>query len=425
MNKVLAMILAGGTGTRLSLLSHERAKPAVPFGGMYRIIDFTLSNCVNSGIFRVAVLTQYNPRSLREHIGMGKAWDLDRLSGGIVLLQPYLGAEGGEWYKGTADAIRQNLSFVEEQRVEQVLILAGDHVYTMRYDLMISYHRLKGADITVGVVPVSPSEVSRFGIVTLDSRDRIIDFQEKPAQATSNLASMGIYVFNKKFLLDCLEATKQQGGDDFGRDIVPALLGQSNVYAYRFNGYWRDIGTIEAYWQANMDLIVDLPEFNLYDPDTMVLTSGKWKPPAKMGPFATISRSLVCPGCIINGEVRSSVLSAGVYVEEGARVIDSVVLNDTFVGRGALLERCVVDKEVWVGPECHIGFGQDYTPNIDEPDHLNSGITLVGKGAVIPPGMNIGRNCKIGCWVEKGDYPSPLIPSGGTVERKAPRRFRV
>lgn len=425
MNRVLSMILAGGTGDRLSLLSHERAKPAVPFAGMYRIIDFTLSNCVNSGIYRVAVLTQYNPRSLREHISTGKAWDLDRLSGGVTLLQPFLGREGGEWYKGTADAIRQNLSFVEEQRVNQVIILAGDHVYTMRYDLMISYHRLKGADVTVGVVPVSPSDVSRFGIVTLDTRDRIIDFQEKPAVAQSNLASMGIYVFNKKFLLDSLEESTHQDKNDFGRDIIPSILERSAVYGYRFHSYWRDIGTIEAYWQANMDLIVDLPDFNLYDPDTTVLTAGKWKPPVKTGPHATINRCLVSPGCIINGEVRNSVLSPGVYVEEGGKVIDSVVLHDTFVGRGALIERSILDKEVWVGPECHIGFGNDYTPNRDEPDHLDTGITLVGKGAIIPPGVKVGRNCRIGCWVEKGDFATDFIPSGDSVDRKTPRRFRV
>lgn len=424
MDKVLAVIMAGGAGERLSILCEQRAKPAVPFGGMYRIIDFTLSSCVNSGIHKVAVLTQYNPMSLSEHIGTGRAWDLDRAGARLVLLHPYMSRDRCEWYQGNANAVYQNLRYIEELKPEQALILAGDHVYTMRYDLMIEAHRAHGADVTVGLTEVPQSDVSRFGMITLDSKERVVNFQEKPAVAQSNLGSMGIYVFNSKVLYNCLEANSTEKGHDFGQDIVPKLIGKQKVYGYRFGGYWRDVGTVDAYWQASMDLIVDLPDFDLYDPDTMVYTSSKFGPPVKTGPLASITRSLVCPGCIINGEVRNSVLSPGVYVESGAKVFDSVLFHDAFVSSGAVVERCIVDKEVEIGAGCHIGYGDDYTPNHDEPDHLNSGISLVGKKAVVPAGTNIGRNCKIYGAVDSEDYPSNFIPSGSTVQRRKPPRFK-
>ena len=425
MQRVLAMIMAGGAGERLSILSSERAKPAVPFGGRYRIIDFALSNCVNSGIYKVAILTQYNPRSLADHIGIGKPWDLDRSNGGVTILQPYLSRGKGEWYRGTGDAIHRNLYYVEEHRVDDVLILAGDHIYTMRYDHMIASHRQRQADITVGVVEVPAEEAHRFGIVTLDPQDRVVAWEEKPAQPKSNVGSMGIYVFKRDVLLQCLESSIPAGLYDFGRDILPAILDKYRVFGYRFMGYWRDVGTVEAYWQTSMDLIVDLPPFNLYDPEVPIHSVDRDLPPAKMGPRASITRSLVSHGCIINGTVQNCVLSPGVYVEEEARVSDSVVFDDTFIGQGTVVHRAVLDKEADIGPWCQIGFGDDLTPNRSEPQNLHTGITLIGKGAQVPAGTKIGRNCKVACWVGPEDFPSDFIPSGESVEKKVPRRHRV
>ena len=426
MNRVVAIILAGGASERLSILSAERAKPAVPFGGRYRIIDFTLSNCANSSISNVAVLTQYNPRSLAQHIGVGRPWDLDRVSGGIVLLQPFLSRSTRNWYKGTADAVYQNLYYIEDQKVDEVLILAGDHVYIMRYDHMINAHRSRGADVTVAVTEVPLSEVSRFGIVTLDHNERVISFQEKPKTSKSNLASMGIYVFDKNVLIGCLEQYGQnKGGHDFGHDILPEIIGKYKVYGYRFRGYWRDVGTVESYWQANMDLIADLPDLNLYDAGTEVRTVYRGKPPVKIGPTAQIVRSLVSNGAIVNGHVEKSVIFPGVFVEDDAMVKDSIIFDDTTVGRGAVVDKSVVDKQVWIGPGCHIGYGDDLVPNKEEPENLNAGITLVGKGARIPGDVEIGRNCKIGCWVESADFTSKVIPSGESIASKTPRLHQL
>ena len=423
MNRVVAMILAGGASERLSILSAERAKPAVPFGGRYRIIDFTLSNCSNSRIYNVAVLTQFNPRSLAQHIGVGRPWDLDRTSGGVVLLQPFLSRSTRDWYKGTADAVYQNLYYIEDQKVDEVLILSGDHIYTMRYDHMMHTHRNRRADVTVAVTEVPLSEVSRFGIITLDHNERVVSFQEKPKTSKSNLVSMGIYVFDKNVLIDCLEEHGQtKGGYDFGHDILPEIIGKHKVYGYRFRGYWRDVGTVESYWQANMDLIADLPDLNLYDTAAEIRTVQRDKPPAKLGPNAQISRSLVSNGAIINGRVEKSVISPSVFIEDGAVVTDSVIFDDTTVGRGAIVDRSIVDKQVWVSPGCYVGYGDDLAPNKEEPENLNAGITIVGKGARIPGDVKIGRNCKIGCWVEGADFPSKVIPSGESVASKAPRR---
>ena len=414
MRRVIAMILAGGASERLSVLSAERAKPAVPFGGKYRIIDFTLSNCANSGIYNVAVLTQFNPRSLALHIGVGRPWDLDRTAGGIVLLQPFLSRSKRDWYKGTADAVYQNLYYLEDQRVDEVLVLSGDHVYTMRYDNMIATHRNRQADVTVAVAEVAPSETSRFGIITLDHNERVIDFEEKPKSAKSSFASMGIYVFNVNVLMECLEEDAQKkGGHDFGHDVLPQIIGKHRVYGYRFRGYWRDVGTIESYWRANMDLIVDLPELNLYDPETEVRSVYQNMPPAKIGPNAQMARGFVSNGAIINGRVENSVISPRVFVQEGAVVKDSIIFDDVTVGKEAIVNMAIVDKQVWVGPKCCIGCGDDFTANQEEPEYLNTGIT------VIPGDIKIGRNCKIGCWVESADFEDKLVPSGGSVTKKS------
>ena len=424
MKGVIAMILAGGQGDRLSVLSEERAKPAVTFGGRYRIIDFSLSNCTNSEITRVGVLTQYRPRSLNDHIGIGRPWDLDRAGGGVSLLQPYLGREASDWYRGTADAVYQNLHFAEENRAEQVLILAGDHVYKMAYDELVSAHRANGADVTAPVCTVPWEEVSRFGTVLLDEEDRVIAFDEKVPQPRSNLASMGIYVFNKDILVQSLVADAEREGSehDFGRDVLPAVVANPDwkVCAYRFRGYWRDIGTIESYYQANMDLLADIPEFNLYEPATRIRTRDPGYPPAKIGRRAEIFRSLLDLGCIINGQVEHSVLSPGVYVEEGAVIRDSIIFDDTYIEAGAVIDRSIVDKQARIGRDAHIGCGDDWTPNRERPDVVNCGITIVGKRAEIPPGLRIGRNCVIGPGVVASAVEGDELPSGTTL--RAPQR---
>src|SRR4030043_314136 len=322
----VTMLLAGGQGERLHPLTSHRGKPAVPFGGKYRIIDFVLSNCINSGINTVAVIPQYNPRSLARHIGVGKPWDLDRVAGGITLLYPFVSTNGEmHWYKGTANAVYHNLQFITDSRVDEVLVLSGDHVYTMHYEEMIKFHRQQGAAITIGVTEVPWYETNRFGIMLLDGNKKVVAFEEKPSQPKSNLASMGIYVFNKDILFNVLEEAHQRGLQDFGSEVIPDAIDRYQIYGYKYEGYWRDVGTVEAYWQANMDLVVDLPPFNLYDPESGVKTLSVDMPPVKVGPRAQINRSLVSNGCIINGSVVSYVLSPHVYVEEGAHVIDSII----------------------------------------------------------------------------------------------------
>ena len=423
MKRVAALILAGGQGDRLSVLSEERAKPAVIFGGRYRIIDFALSNIVNSGITRVGVLTQYRPRSLNDHIGIGRPWDLDRAGGGVTLLQPYLGRESSDWYRGTADAVFQNIYFLEETRAEIVLILAGDHVYKMNYDELIAYHLAKGADVTVPLYEVPVDEAHRFGVLTTDEDSRIIEFDEKPDHPKSNLISMGIYVFNKQVLIDQLfQDSQHDTTHDFGRDIVPAMVEDPGLkaYGYRFHGYWRDVGTIESYYDGNMDLLEDLPELNMYDPDSRIRSRVTGYPPAKIGHRAYLSRSLLDLGCIINGHVEHSVLSPGVYVEEGAVVRDSIIFDDCRIESGAIIERSIVDKETVVCKNAYIGYGDDWSPNHERPDIVNCGITVIGKRANIPQYVRIGRNVVIGPNVEANGTQEGTIPSGTTI--RAPEK---
>jgi glucose-1-phosphate adenylyltransferase len=416
MKNVLALILAGGEGKRLSVLAQGRAKPAVPFGGKYRIIDFTLSNCVNSGIYKVAVIPQYNPRSLARHVGVGKPWDLDRVVGGIALLPPFVSTNGEmHWYMGTAEAVYHNLDFIQDSRVEQVLILSGDHVYIMHYEEMMKFHRQQGADITIGVTEVPWNGTNRFGILLLGDNNKVLAFEEKPSQAKSNLASMGIYAFDKDVLSRMLQDAHRRGLQDFGSQIIPEAIGKYKVYGYEYHGYWRDVGTIEAYWQANMDLIIDLPALNLYEPGSQVRTPSVDMPPVKLGPKAQISRSLVSNGCIINGSVVNSVLSPHVYVEAGSQVIDSIIFDNTIVAKDAVVHRSIIDKECSIAQGCCIGYGDDYVPNRDEPLYLNCGITVVGKGARLPPGLKVGRNCRIDPKVQESNFSTLFIPSGSTI----------
>jgi glucose-1-phosphate adenylyltransferase len=413
---VTAIVLAGGEGERLSILSAVRAKPAVPFAGKYRIIDFTLSNCINSEIDNVLVLTQYNPRSLNDHIGAGRPWDLDRNEGGIRLLQPYI-ARGrpSEWYRGTSDAVLVNLEMIRQQAGDLVLILAGDHIYKMDYQPFIAAHRRNRADVTVAVQQVPLGDAHRFGILALDGDSKVVEWQEKPKQPKSDLASLGIYVFSKRALLAWLDESRT----DFGRDVIPAMLaGDARVFAYKFDGYWQDVGTVESYWQAHMDLLEEHPALDLYDKDWLIHTRSEERAPARVGPTANVHRSLISHGCQIWGTVERSVLSPGVRVDPGAVVRDSIIMFDTVIRAGAVVDRAIIDKEVSVGPNAIVGMGGDYeTPNRQEPGRLNTGITVVGKRAVIPAGVRIGRNCKVNEQVRPADFGGRRnIASGGTVE---------
>jgi glucose-1-phosphate adenylyltransferase len=411
---VLTLILAGGEGERLSVLSQVRAKPGVPFGGKYRIIDFALSNAVNSGLTDVAVLTQYAPRSLIDHIGVGRPWDLDRSHGGVTLLQPYIGrGRTRDWYRGTADAVLQNMEFIADRDPELVLILAGDHVYKMDYRPFIETHRAKGAEVTCAVRTVPLEEAHRFGILETDADGRVIDFIEKPPNPTSNLVSMGVYVFSWPALRDMLAPDRV----DFGRDLLPWMVQtRRQVFSYEFKGYWQDVGTVESYWRTSLDLLSDAPGIELNDLAWLIYTKSEERPPARIGSQASVVRSMVSHGCVIDGTVEHSILSPGVRVEAGAMVRDSIVMFDTRVAVGALLDRAIVDKDCRIGAGAVIGRGDDLRPNREEPERLYAGISLVGKRAVVPPRITIGRNCRIDPGVKPVDFGRRRVfRSGETV----------
>jgi glucose-1-phosphate adenylyltransferase len=417
MKRTMAVILAGGEGERLSILSGVRAKPAVPFGGKYRIIDFTLSNCVNSLIDNVVVLTQYNPRSLNDHIGLGRPWDLDRNNGGVKLLQPYI-ARGrvAEWYRGTADAVLQNFNVIEHDAGDMIVVLAGDHIYKMDYQPFIQAHRRKRADVTIAVRRVPLQEATRMGILALDENDRVVEWQEKPKHPKSDLASMGVYVFSKRALRKWLSEDR----NDFGRDVIPAMLdGGARVYGYHFEGYWQDVGTIQSYWEANLALLEDHAALDLYDRDWLIHTRSEERAPAQVGPTAQVHRSLISHGCIINGTVVNSVLSPGVRVDVGAVVRDSIVMFDSVIRSGAVVDRAILDKQFVVGSGAIVGSGPyDDRPSKQEPTRLNTGITVVGKRAVVPRGTRIGRNVRVAADVRISDWSKKVIKSGESVDMK-------
>jgi glucose-1-phosphate adenylyltransferase len=423
MKRTLAVILAGGEGERLSILSSMRAKPAVPFGGKYRIIDFTLSNCVNSDVDNVVVLTQYNPRSLNDHIGMGRPWDLDRNNGGVRILQPYISrGRVAEWYRGTADAVLQNLNVIEQAPGDAVLVLAGDHIYKMDYQPFVAAHRRHRADVTIAVRRVPLADATRMGILAMDDAGRIVEWTEKPRQPKSDLASMGVYVFSKRALRQWLSDDRA----DFGHNVIPAMIeAGARVFGYRFDGYWQDVGTVQSYWEANLALLSDAPELDLYDREWVIHTRSEERAPAKIGATAQVHRSLISHGCVINGSVVNSILSPGVVVDVGASVRDSIVLFDSVIRPGAVVDRAILDKEVAVGPGAIVGEGPDYdTPNRREPGRLNTGISVVGKRAVIPRGVRIGRNVLIGESVRATDFVSRIVRSGSTIERPRERMTR-
>ncbi|MBE6068942.1 MAG: glucose-1-phosphate adenylyltransferase [Clostridium lundense] len=360
--EIVAMILAGGQGTRLGNLTKENAKPAVPFGGKYRIIDFTLSNCSNSGIYTVGIPTQYQPLILNSHIGIGSPWDLDRANGGVVLLPPYQTKTGGDWYKGTANAIYQNIGFIDQYDPEYALILSGDHIYKMDYSKMLDFHKEKGADATIAVIEVPYEEASRFGIMNTDENDNIYEFQEKPKEPKSNLASMGIYIFNWSKLKQFLQEDEKDklSSNDFGKNIIPKMLGENQkLCAYRFNGYWKDVGTIESYWQANMDLIKDDIDFNIYDNSWKIYSVNPVRPPQYISSEASIKNSLITEGCYIYGEVVNSIIFPGVYIEKGSRIENSVIMSNVHIGKNSTVKKAVIGDNVKISDDSNIGDGQE------------------------------------------------------------------
>jgi glucose-1-phosphate adenylyltransferase len=415
--RIVAMLMAGGAGTRLTVLSDYRAKPAVPFAGKFRIIDFTLSNCVNSGIYDVAVLTQYQPHSLNEHIGIGKPWDLDRLRGGVHLRQPYLGRAAGDWYRGTADAVYQNLDFVLDNRADTVIVLSGDHIYKMDYRPMLEFHDKMDADATVAVRDVPLEETDRFGIMSVNDDMQIVEFTEKPPNRDKGtLANMGIYIFRAHVLIERLKSMREEVSDlDFGKHVIPSMIGQANVYACRFEGYWVDVGTIHAYWETNLEMAQPVPPLDLYNPDWVVHTRDQERPPVKVGPQGRVINSLISNGCVIRGSVEHSVLSPGVYVSPGAVIRESVILNDTWIGPGAVIDMAILDADVVVGPSAVIGHSDDKTANHELPDRLNTGISVIGERSRIPGGVRLGRNVLVHADRTEADFPDPLVSSGDTV----------
>jgi glucose-1-phosphate adenylyltransferase len=419
-----AFLLAGGVGARLCLLSEKRAKPAVPFGAKYRIIDFTLSNCVNSGIFDVNVLTQYRPISLHQHIGNGRAWDLDRTRGGVRLLAPYRGSPENDWYRGTADAVYQNLIHVRNRRAEDLLVLSGDHIYKMDYNPMLEFHRDRRAAVTIAVTLVPLEEASQYGMLELDSRGRVVGFEEKPEAPRSQLASMGVYAFRRDVLWQALEADaeNESSAHDFGKDVIPALLAEgADVYGYLFPQYWQDVGTTDAFYAANLDLLSDRPQIDLSDPDWVIHTTVLDLPAVRLGSDAKVERSLVANGARIEGRAVRSLISPGVVIERGAEVVDSILMNDTRVLPGARIERAILDKQVWVGQGARIEGGAGPANRVC-PDHLHSGLTLVGKGATIPERIRVGANARIDPDVMPEDFEgdvgagevvwNPRVPAG-------------
>lgn len=408
---VLALILAGGRGTRLDILSEKRSKPAVPFAGKFRIIDFALSNCCNSQIYKLGILTQYLPLSLNEHIGVGKPWDLDRRDSYVTLLQPH-----NYWYEGTADAVKKNIEFIRRSKSKYTIILSGDHIYKMDYRKVISQHIEKNADVTLAVKIVDMSEASRFGIVETNENNRIIAFQEKPKEPKSNKASMGIYVFDTEVLIESL-LNINRPELDFGEHILPQLIQEKNVFAYDFYDYWMDVGTYESYLETNIDLATknSATTIDLYDPNWKIYTKSEDLPPVLLGPDANVRTSLVSNGSKICGTVIDSVLSPGVIVSPGCVIKNSVILNGVVIGNNCLIENTIIDKNVVIGNNCIIGYSDDYTPNKESPKVLHSGINVIGKKAEIPANTTIMRNCRIFSTARKSSFPEKVIPSGSTI----------
>ena len=416
--EMIAMLLAGGQGSRLGVLTAKVAKPAVAFGGKYRIIDFPLSNCINSGIDTVGVLTQYQPVRLNTHIGIGIPWDLDRNEGGVTVLPPYERSDNSEWYTGTANAIFQNLDYMEQYNPDYVLILSGDHIYKMDYEVMLDFHKENNADVTIAAMPVPIEEASRFGVVITDENKKIKEFEEKPEHPRSNLASMGIYIFSWKTLKESLMALKDQPNCDFGKHILPYCRDNGKrLFAYEFNGYWKDVGTLGSYWEANMELIDIIPEFNLYEEFWKIYTKGDIIRPQYISGESVIERSIIGEGAEIYGEVHNSVIGADVTIEKGAVVRDSIIMKHSRIGAGSQIDKSIIAESVEVGENVVTGVGEE-APNVLKPAVYGFGLVTIAENSVIPSGVKIGKNTAISGETTAEDYPDGELVSGGAIVKK-------
>ena len=416
--EMIAMLLAGGQGSRLGVLTEKVAKPAVAFGGKYRIIDFPLSNCINSGIDTVGVLTQYQPLRLNTHIGIGIPWDLDRNEGGVTVLPPYEKSTSSEWYTGTANAIYQNLAYMEQYNPDYVLILSGDHIYKMDYEVMLDFHKANKADITIACMPVPIEEASRFGIMVTDESNRITEFEEKPEHPSSNLASMGIYIFSWPVLKDALIALKDQNGYDFGKHILPYCKEKGQrLFAYEYNGYWKDVGTLGSYWEANMDLIDIIPEFNLYEEFWRIYTKGDVIPPQYISEDAVVDKCIIGEGTEIYGEVHNSVIGPNVVIGKGSVIRDSIIMKNTSVGENVVMDKAIVAEDVVVGNNVVIGCGEE-APNVLKPAVYSFGLAAIGENSVIPDNVKIGKNTAISGVTTKEDYPDGELAAGQVIAAK-------
>ena len=413
--EMIAMLLAGGQGSRLGVLTAGVAKPAVAFGGKYRIIDFPLSNCINSGIDTVGVLTQYQPLRLNTHIGIGIPWDLDRNNGGVTVLPPYERSDNSEWYSGTANAIYQNMKYMEQYNPEYVLILSGDHIYKMDYEVMLDFHKENKADVTIATMAVPMEEASRFGIVIADDDKKIQEFEEKPEHPRSNLASMGIYIFSWDTLKEALVALKDQPNCDFGKHIIPYCHeGGKRLFAYEFNGYWKDVGTLGSYWEANMELIDLIPEFNLYEEYWKIYTRSDIIEPQYLSANAVVEKSIIGEGTEIYGEVHSSVIGPGVTIGEGTVIRDSIIMKDTQIGNNVIINKSIVAENCRIGDDVELGIGEEALNKLNASIY-SFGLVTVGEDSVIPAHVKVGKNTAISGVTDKADYPNGVLESGEVI----------
>lgn len=413
--EMIAMLLAGGQGSRLGVLTSNLAKPAVAFGGKYKIIDFPLSNCINSGVDTVGVLTQYRPLRLNQHIGIGIPWDLDRNIGGVTVLPPYEKSDNSEWYTGTANAIYQNLEFIDYYNPEYVLILSGDHIYKMDYENMLEYHKSCDADITLATYQVPWEEASRFGVVITDENNVISEFEEKPANPRSNKASMGIYIFSWKVLREALVKMKDQPECDFGKHIIPYCHSNGKkICAYDFKGYWKDVGTLGSYWEANMELVDIVPEFNLYEEFWKIYTKTDAIPPQYIDASSRVSRCIIGEGTEVYGDVENSVIGSGVTIEKGAVIRNSIIMNNATIGENAYMDKAIIAENVKIGKDAKLGIGEEAV-NEFKPQIYSFGLVTIGENSVIPDGVTIGKNTAISGVTTPEDYPDGNLKSGGSI----------
>ena len=413
--EMIAMLLAGGQGSRLGVLTAKVAKPAVSFGGKYRIIDFPLSNCINSGVDTVGVLTQYQPLRLNTHIGIGIPWDLDRNIGGVTVLPPYEKSTDTEWYTGTANAIYQNIDYMESFNPDYVLILSGDHIYKMDYEVMLDFHKKSGAEVTIAAMPVPLEEAKRFGIVITDDNRKIVDFEEKPEHPRSNLASMGIYIFNWKTLKEALLAKASQPNLDFGKHIIPYCHENgAPLYAYEYNGYWKDVGTLHSYWEANMELVDIVPVFNLYEEYWKIYTKSDTLPPQYLSNDSVTEKCIIGEGSSIYGKVYNSIIGCGVTIGEGTVIRDSIIMNETEIGKNCEINKAIIAENVLIKDEVRLGDGEE-VPNETDPHIYNNGLVTIGEKTVIPKGVSIGKNSVVSGITSEADYPDGKLLSGKTL----------